>query len=165
MSDLLRTLAFAYRRKGANAIPGGDLRLLLAYDLRWFAPEDAKRVVQRAIEIGVLREDNGALVPAFDVASIEIPINFRPSASVLDEEIALPKATAPAPPPPPAPVPPPARAAPTEIDRAAEDERRKRGLLMGPDVARLVVRRRAGEDVAADAAALEAAALGGARGG
>jgi len=174
LSDLIRALAFAYRRKGATSIPGGDLRLLLAYDLRWFAPEDAKRVVQRAIEVGLLRDENGALAPAFDVAAVEIPINFRPTTQVLEEEIAFTPVAPPRAPPttiapaasvapiaPAAPAEPPvtARVASSEIEKAADDERRRRGLLMGSEVARLVVRRRAGEDVAADAAALEAAAL------
>ncbi|HVM45509.1 MAG TPA: DUF2240 family protein [Candidatus Thermoplasmatota archaeon] len=156
MSDLARAIAFAYRRKGVDAMPGGDLRLLLAYDLRWFAPEDAKRVVQRAIEVGLLRDESGALRPAFDARGIDIPLNFRPSLDVLDE-------AAPPVAPPAAPAPPPARAPPaSDVEKAAEDERRRRGLRLGIDVARLVVRRRAGDDVKADAAALEARLLRGA---
>ena len=162
MSDLVRTIAFAFRRKGLDAIPGGDLRLLLAYDLRWFAPEDAKRVVMRAVDAGLLREENGALRATFDTRAVEIPLNFRPTIDVLDAPIAHP---APSPSssssssnlalPSPSSAPPPLDAR----ERAAEEERRKRGLRLSLDVARLVVRRRAGEDVAADAAALEARML------
>ena len=166
MSDLVRTIAFAFRRKGLDAIPGGDLRLLLAYDLRWFAPEDAKRVVMRAIEAGLLREENGALHATFDTRAVEIPLNFRPTIEVIEAPVGdlPPQARAPAPPPPEAPAqsPPPSAVRPPPSDgreRAAEDERRKRGLRMTLDVARLVVRRRAGEDVVADAAALEARML------
>lgn len=146
MNDLARTIAFAYRRKGLGAMPGGDLRLMLAYDMRWFAPEDAKRVVQRGIDLGLLRDEAGSLRPTFDVQAIEIPLNFRPSVDVLQETLE------------PAPAPP--RPA-TELERAAEDERRRRGLMISLEVARLVVRRRAGEDVVADAAAEEAKLLGG----
>lgn len=152
MSDLARTLAFAYRRKGVDAMAGTELRLLLAYDLRWFAPEDAKRVVQRALDAGLLRDDAGALRPGFDIAAVDIPLNFRPGTHVLEEEIgALPAPRAP----PPVPAPQPDSA----IERAAEEERRKRGLLVSLDAARLIVRRRAGEDVTEDALRLEAALL------
>lgn len=161
-SDLARTIAFAFRRKGLDAMPAGDLRLLLAYDLRWFAPEDAKRCVARAIETGLLHEGSGVARPTFDVRAIDIPLNFRPTTDVLEADVTpLPPAPAPAPAPAiapphaPAPLPSPAPA----IERAAEDERRKRGLLLSVEVARLVVRRRAGEDVAAEAAALEARLL------
>lgn len=163
MSDLARTLAFAFRRKGAQTLAGGELRLLLAYDLRWFAPEDAKRVVARGIETGLLAVEGDALRPAFDLAQVDVPVNFRPGLEVLEETpgalpAPAPRAAAPAPlaAPVAAPVAPSA-----EVERAAEDERRRRGLMLGVDAARLVVRRRAGERVEADAAALEAAILSG----
>lgn len=162
MTDLARTIAFAFRRKGLDAMPGGDLRLLLAYDLRWFAPEDAKRCVQRAIEVGLLREEGNVLRPTFDVRAIEIPMNFRPTIDALDEApstgLAPAPSSSPSPlPPPSSPFPPPSSPLPPHslIERAAEEERRRRGLRMSLDVARLVVRRRAGENVTAEAAALE----------
>ena len=158
MSDLARALAFAFRRKGAESMGGAELRLLLAYDLRWFAPEDAKRAVQRAVDIGLLLQEGEHVRPAFDLAAVAVPLNFRPTTAVLDEEApSLPAARARPPPPlaPPAPVAP----ARSEHEAAAEDERRRRGLLLGIDAARLVVRRRAGEDVTAEAAALEAQLL------
>lgn len=164
MNDLARTLAFAFRRKGLAAMGGADLRLLLAYDLRWFAPEDAKRVVARGIETGLLILEGDDVRPSFDIAAVEIPVNFRPGPHVIEETAPpLPpaKARAPAPAAPPAPSPAAAPAVDAH-ERAAEDERRKRGLLMSVEVARLVVRRRAGEDVAEDAAALEGKLLGGA---
>lgn len=169
MSDLARTIAFAFRRKGVETMPGSELRLLLAYDLRWFAPEDAKKVVLRAIETGMLEQEGDAVRVAFDLATVQIPLNFRPTTAVLDEEIgALPQkpmpslaasVAAPAPgpapaPPPPAPAQPPVAGAGSH-QRAADDERRKRGLLVSAELAQLIVRRRAGEDVAEEAARLE----------
>ena len=169
MSDLARALAFAFRRKGADALPGSELRLLLAYDLRWFAPEDAKLVVQRALETGLLREEEGGVVrAAFDVAAVDVPLNFRPTRDVLDEAppARLPPARVPAAPAPepaaaaaPA-APAPARETREDEERLALDERRRRGGLMDVEVARLVVARRAGEDVAERAKALEAKMMG-----
>ncbi|HUR68406.1 MAG TPA: DUF2240 family protein [Candidatus Thermoplasmatota archaeon] len=155
MSELVRAMAFAFRRKGAETMAGTELRYLLAFDLRWFAPEDAKRAVLRAIETGLLREEGDALRPSFDVRAVDVPMNFRPTSAALEEEIVAPPKL-PAQPAPTAVVP-PTPAAP--VERAAEDERRRRGLLVSLDVARLIVRRRTGDDVAADAAALEAQLL------
>jgi hypothetical protein len=165
MSDLLRTLAFAYRRKGAQTLVGTELRYLLAFDLRWFAPEDAKKVVLRAIDLGLLVEEGDGLRPAFDTTSVDIPINFRPTSLVLDEDAPtkLPSRAPPSPAVPQTPTPPIVpilQGQATEFERAADDERRKRGLLVSPEVARLVVRRRMGDDVTHDAATLEAALLG-----
>ena len=142
---------------------GADLRLLLAYDLRWFAPEDAKRVVARGLEVGLLVAAGDDVRPSFDVAAVDIPVNFRPGPYVIDE--GAPSGLAPAKPfstqPAALPAPMPA-SVPDAHARAAEDERRRRGLLLSVEVARLVVRRRAGEDVTAEAAAMEGARLGGA---
>lgn len=166
MSDLVRALAFAFRRKGADALPGTDLRLMLAYDLRWFAPEDAKRVVQRARELGLLAEADGVVRPTFDPARVEVPVNFRPTVAVLDEEVPAdlpppaPRAAAPAPAPtPPPPESPPVPPAPGAA--LAEAERARRGGLMSLEVAALVVARRGGEDVTGRLAEAEARVLKG----
>lgn len=163
MSDLLRAMAFAFRRKGAEAMPGAELRLLLAYDLRWFAPEDAKKAVARAVEGGLVAQDaEGVLSPLFDPSAVDIPVNFRPDARVFDEELPAslpqPRAAAPKPPAPPLPV----AAEPEEdeeIERLALEERRRRGNLLSLDVARLVVARRAGQDVSGRLAEAEARVL------
>lgn len=167
MSDLARALAFAFRRKGVESMAPNELQLRLAVDLRGFAPEDAKRAVSRALDMGLLEREGESLRPAFDAAAVDIPLNFRPGAHVLDEEAPALPPRRPSPPsaaPPPATPPATATAAAAAhaedaLERAAEDERRRRGLLMSLDVARLVVRRRAGEDVAEAAATLEAALL------
>lgn len=192
MSDLLRTLAFAYRRKGSDVVQGSDLRLLLAYDLRWFAPEDAKRVVHRGVELGLLRDEGeGRLRPVFDPAKVDVPLNFRPTPHVLDEE--APASFPPAPPPTPAgssapaaprpaDAPAPAASAPVASVPAApapaapapppaqpagpppalvEAERARRGGLIDAEVAALIVARRAGEDVSAKLPEVEARLLKG----
>lgn len=171
MSDLVRTLAFAFRRKGADALRGTELRLVIAFDLNWLAPEDAKRAVTRAIEAGLLREEGEMLRPTFDPRAIDVPLNFRPGPGLFDEpvpadlpppaaeaaEAAAPQPDAPAPTAPAAAAAPvqaaPAHAAPPE-DRSAQEERARRGNLVTLEVARLVVARRAGEDVREQARAL-----------
>ena len=180
-TDLVRTIAFAYRYKAAEKLPGSTLRLVLAYDLRWFAPEDAKRAVARALEAGLLVEDGEDLRPTFDVAAVEVPVNFRPGAGVFHEPVPtdLPAAPAvgqtprpapapaPAAAPAPAPAPAPASASasasasPAAAARsaAAAEERARRGNLVRAEVAELIVARRAGEDVRARAAALAQAML------
>lgn len=174
MSDLVKVLAFAFRRKGAATMPGADLRLMLAYDLRWLAPEDAKRVVQRALQVGLLREEGEHLHAAFDVGAIDIPLNFKPRADVADDEgpfdapppraptaappLVAPAITAPTPPPTEATA--PARA-PAELDKFADAERARRGGMLSHEVARLVVERRLGADVEARLADAEARVLKG----
>ncbi len=168
MSDLVRTVAAVFRRKGANAMPAAEFKHALSLDLRWLAPADARRLVQHAVSVGVLEEDGDALRPRFDVARVDVPVTFRPTLSVLDETPtalpALPEApvTEPAAGDAPAPrAPPPlgpgeaalrdaARLAGEDLEdlrRLARDERERRGRLISEDVAALLVARRLGVDV------------------
>ncbi len=175
MSDLVHTLAAAFRRKGSDRMPATELPLLLAFGLHWFAPADAKRFVERAIAGGFLARDNEDLVLAFDRDAVDIPLNFRPTANVLDAPFpampprraakALPEAPpthAPAPAPAPAspPNPSPSGAPAGDGDKAAEREFTKRSGLMTLDVARLVAARRAGADVTERLEAVERTLLG-----
>lgn len=143
MSDLLRTLSFAFRRKGGEVMPGNALRLMLAFDLNWFAPADAKRLVDRAVAGGLLVAEGEDLRVAFDPAAVEVPVGFKPSLAVLEEPFPdLPAAPAPK---------------PRRSDVEAEAERARWHGWLSLDVARLVVRRRAGEDVSGELEAAEQA--------
>jgi hypothetical protein len=147
MSDLARAIAFAYQRKGARTMPRLDLHMVLSMDLRWFAPEESKKVVARALDAGLLVAEGDSLRATFDPAAVHVPLTFRPQAkALLEEEIAA------LPQPQPQPKPQPA-------EHEAELERAKRGGMLSLDVARLVVARRAGEDVRGRLAEAEAAIL------
>ncbi len=129
-------------------MPRMDLHMILSMDLRWFAPEESKKVVARALEGGLVVAEGDALRVAFDPAAVEVPLSFRPQARALLEE-PLPEVPAPRA----APRPAPAR------DEEAHAERARRGGLLSLEVARLVVARRAGEDVAPRLAEAEASLL------
>ncbi|MFA5862123.1 MAG: DUF2240 family protein [Candidatus Thermoplasmatota archaeon] len=138
-SDLVRTLAFAYKRRGADVMERAKLLHMLTFDLRWLSPDPTKRLVTRAIQAGLLVEEGEALRANFDAGAVEIPVNFRPRENVADDE-----GPHDAPP-----------AKDWSPDPAAE-ERARRGGLMRTDVARLVIARRKGVDVREQARELEA---------
>jgi hypothetical protein len=162
VSDLLRAIAFAFQRKGARTMPRMDLHMLLSMDLRWFAPEESKKVVARALDAGLLIAEGDALRIAFEPGGVEVPLSFRPQAkSLLEEPLPESLPTAPAAS---AAVPahaarPAPRPAPMPRDDEAHAERAKRGGLLSLEVAQLVVARRGGEDVAPRLAAAEASLL------
>lgn len=140
MSDALRALAFAFRRRGGGPMERAKLLHMLTFDLRWYSPDSAKRLLQAAIAAGLVRETDGVVAPDFDVAAVDVPVNFRPR----DEEPDLPTHAP--------------RAPPTRDDDA-EKERARMGGLVSLDVARLIAARRRGEDVASRARELEARLL------
>lgn len=153
MSDLARALAFAFKRRGTTTMERSKLLHLLAFDLRWFSPDPAKRVIQRGVQTGLLQEEGDKVTLTFDADAIDIPLNFRPRDDVVEgdappdlpsRKAAAVAARAPAP------------------ENAAAEERRRRGNLITEEVAALVVARRRGEDVRERARAAEARLTSGA---
>lgn len=126
MNDLVRVLAFAYRRRGAEVMERSRLLHMLTFDLRWFSPDPAKRIVARALASGLVAQEGDNLRAAFDVAAVDVPVNFRPREDLADASDPVE-----------APVPP----------RVSE-------MPVSAEVARLIAARRSGEDVRERAAEL-----------
>jgi hypothetical protein len=66
----------------------------LLFDLRWSNPGskspkitaiDSQKILDAGIKTGLLTMNEGALKPVFDYKAIDIPLNYQPSRSVLDE--------------------------------------------------------------------------------
>lgn len=144
--DLARTVAFAFRRKAASTLTRSELMLTLAMDLRWLSPDEAKRTIDAAQRSGLLSLEGDALKLTFPPESVQVPLNYRPPEGVWEEVSDFPT------------LPPPAAA---PADHEAEAERARRGGMVSIEVARVLVARRKGEDVAARAAEIETRLLRG----
>lgn len=137
-SDLRKAVALVFRRRGGR-LTATDFKHAASIDLRWFPPKDAQRLLEVAIAARLVTESSGDLDPAFDVNSVEVPLDFRPDASVFDA--------------PPAEVPLVERlatAAGLSVDAlqaAAVAERDRSGSLLTEATALLVAARRRGVDV------------------
>jgi len=77
---LKETIASAFRSKGKSSMKKSELIWTLSLDLGWFSHEDARKVVELALERGLLIE-NDELRPAFNLDDVEIPIDFKPDPS------------------------------------------------------------------------------------
>ncbi len=75
---LKQTLASLYKRKGKNSLKPKDLELLASMELRWFEPNDTRKLIEIAQNLGLLVDTEHGLEPNFDIKSIEIPFGFRP---------------------------------------------------------------------------------------
>ncbi|RLI85889.1 MAG: DUF2240 domain-containing protein [Archaeoglobales archaeon] len=92
---MLRTIiAAAFKGKGKRSMPKSELTYVLSFDFKWFSHDKSKQVVELAIKKGFLIEEGDSVKPAFDVSSIEVPIDFKPdlsrinSSTVFDEIVA-----------------------------------------------------------------------------
>lgn len=84
MTDLIYTVSAPFKRKGKDALKESEIVMALSFDLKWFTPEQAKKVVQEAEKTGLLKREGDIIRPAFELSSVEPPQGFKP-----DEERSL----------------------------------------------------------------------------
>ena len=85
MTDLERSIALLFRRKGKNFLTEKEFVFSASMDLRWFSPKDAQRLLDIGISGGYLQKKNGNVVPTFDTASIEVPLDYKPSREIFEQ--------------------------------------------------------------------------------
>jgi len=73
---------FKHTRK--SGMKKNELVYYYALDRKWMSTEQANLLIRRAEEDGLIRQENGTYSPLFDVASVVIPIGFRPTSSVFE---------------------------------------------------------------------------------
>lgn len=72
-----------FRRKGRNELSEKEFLFSASIDLHWFPPADAQRLLDICRTEGLLRLENDYLRPDFDMASVDVPVAFKPSRDIL----------------------------------------------------------------------------------
>ena len=85
-SDLTNTVSMPFLRKGKDALRESEFVLALSIDLNWFAPEQAKNVLNQAEKSGLLKREGELIRPAFDISKVEIPSGFKPEPGVFEKK-------------------------------------------------------------------------------
>lgn len=62
-----------------------ELVYYYALDRKWMSTEQANLLLRRAEEGGLLKEENGVFTPCFDISGIVIPIGFKPTSSIFEQ--------------------------------------------------------------------------------
>jgi hypothetical protein len=93
MTELMKTIAVVFKRKGKSMLSEKEFVNTLLFDLRWsdtgkspkITAVDAQKILDAGIKQGLLSLQEGVLKPVFDYKVVEIPLNFLPSKEVMDE--------------------------------------------------------------------------------
>ena len=86
MEELRLVVSIPFKKNNAIFLSEKDFEFTLAFDLKWFSPKIASKVKYRALEVGLLSLNKGALTPAFDVEGIRLPNTFKPSENFLESQ-------------------------------------------------------------------------------
>lgn len=82
----LRTaVAAPFRQEGGDEMGESAFVVALSLDRGWFSPDQAKRLIDVAASEGLLVRDDGELTVRFDAQSVDVPEDFEPDESLLQE--------------------------------------------------------------------------------
>ncbi|MFC4437956.1 MULTISPECIES: DUF2240 family protein [Natrialbaceae] len=80
----LRVAAAApFIQNGSRRLQENEFVVALSLDRDWFSPDQAKRLIDVAVQEGLLEHEGGELVAAFDPAEVTIPDEFVPEEDLL----------------------------------------------------------------------------------
>ena len=83
--SLITTIAAPFRHTRKDRLKKNEIVYYLAFDRKWMSTEQAKVILKRALDEGLIVYDGEMIAPKFDIRSVEVPIGFKPSQSVFDE--------------------------------------------------------------------------------
>ncbi len=87
MSEVQRSIAVLFRRKGKEILTEKEFVFSASMDLRWFSPKDAQKLLDAGLTAGFLKRIDGNLLPTFDFSGIDIPIDYKPTPDALKETV------------------------------------------------------------------------------
>jgi hypothetical protein len=93
MSELQRTVAVVFNRKGKKMLSEREFINALFFELKWSDPSgsgriearEAQRILEAAMRKGLLELADGYVRPTFDHKSVEVPLNYKPTKDLLKE--------------------------------------------------------------------------------
>lgn len=85
MSDLEKSIALLYKRKGKESLTEREFVFSASMETRWFSPKDAQKLLDAGITGGYLTKKNGNLFPTFDFSKVDVPLDYKPSKEVLEQ--------------------------------------------------------------------------------
>jgi len=86
MSDLQNSIVLLFRRKGKEFLTEKEFVFSASMDMRWFSPKEAQKLLDLGLTGGYLQKKNGNIVPTFDFHGINVPLDFKPTKAVLEQE-------------------------------------------------------------------------------
>ena len=83
--SLRRAVAAPFRQRGVERMNESEFVVALSLDRDWFSPDQAKRLIDVATGEGLLDRSGDDVVAGFDVGSVDVPEEFVPDESVIQE--------------------------------------------------------------------------------
>ncbi len=79
-----RAVTFLFRLEGGRPLSEKEFVQFASYRLNWFKPTEAQRLLRVAQDLRLVELRQGLLHTTFDPTGVEVPVDYRPPASVLE---------------------------------------------------------------------------------
>lgn len=87
--SLQRTVATPFQQRGVPELSASEFTVALSLDREWFSPDQAERLADVAVSEGLLEREEEMLNITFDPRDIDVPEQFEPDESVLQQRSAF----------------------------------------------------------------------------
>ena len=85
MLEIKQLMAFLFQRSGKEVLSSQDIYMVLSYELGWMTPDEAKKTVTQACELGIILEREGGYLPNFDCQKVHVPLGFHINGAVIQK--------------------------------------------------------------------------------
>jgi len=85
VKELQYTVAQAFKMRGKEELTTREFIFVLSFDLKWFSPEEARRILYMAKKNNLVEIDGDRVIPKFRISSVQIPFGFTPSGEIWKE--------------------------------------------------------------------------------
>lgn len=72
-----------FRLEGGRPLSEREFVQFASLRMNWFKPTEAQQLLRLALERGLVQVREGQVTPMFEVAAIDAPMDYRPSAAIL----------------------------------------------------------------------------------
>ncbi len=84
--SLTIAVAAPFKHMRKDRLQKSEFIFYIAIDRKWMNKEQANRLLERARADGLVEVDGGFIRPLFDVAGVTVPLGFKPTSGILEEE-------------------------------------------------------------------------------
>jgi len=85
--ELKRIISYVVRSKGASALTLNGLRYALSLDYGWFTPEEAKKIINVALERQLIECEDVSIKILFDYTYYSVPVGYKPTCASLRKSL------------------------------------------------------------------------------
>ncbi|MDI6719181.1 MAG: DUF2240 family protein [Methanomicrobiales archaeon] len=84
--SLIATVAAPFKHTRKDRLQKAEFIFYIAIEKKWMNRDQADRLIERAKAAGLIDYSGGVLRPLFDPSEVVIPLGFKPTSAVLEED-------------------------------------------------------------------------------